>query len=152
MAKEVRWELDAQENSELLVVAYGAASRAAKAAVREARGKGQKVELLRPQTLWPFPTEAVREAAQRAGRVLVVEMSMGQMVEDVRLAVEGSVPVEFFGRPGGAVPTPGEILAAMERVAGRKAKTCADSHIKNTDIEIGTIPTSVKDISKGRSA
>jgi 2-oxoglutarate ferredoxin oxidoreductase subunit alpha len=122
MAGEVRWESDKQGNEQLLVVAYGAASRAAKAAVREARGKGLKVELLRPQTLWPFPSEAVREAAQRAGRVLVVEMSMGQMVEDVRLAMEGVVPVEFFGRPGGAVPTPGEILTAMERTLGQKVK------------------------------
>ncbi len=122
MGKEVRWELDKQGNAELLVVAYGSASRAAKAAVREARGRGLKVDLLRPQTLWPFPSEAVREAAQRSGRVLVVEMSLGQMVEDVRLAVEGAVPVDFFGRPGGAVPMPGEILAAMERALGRKSK------------------------------
>jgi 2-oxoglutarate ferredoxin oxidoreductase subunit alpha len=123
MAGEVRWESDKKGNAELLVVAYGAASRVAKAAVREARGKGMKVDLLRPQTLWPFPTEAVREAAQQAGRVLVVEMSLGQMVEDVRLAVEGSVPVEFFGRPGGAVPNPGEILSAMEQAVGKKVKT-----------------------------
>ena len=81
-----------------------------------------KVDLLRPQTLWPFPSEAIREAAKRAGRVLVVEMSMGQMVEDVRLAVGGAVPVEFFGRPGGAVPMPGEILATMERVPERRPK------------------------------
>jgi 2-oxoglutarate/2-oxoacid ferredoxin oxidoreductase subunit alpha len=123
MAGEVRWESDKQVNAELLVVAYGAAFRAVKAAVREARDKGLKVEWLRPQTLWPFPSEAVCEAAQRVGRVLVVEMSLGQMLEDVRLAVGGSVPVEFFGRPGGAVPTPREILVTMEKVLGRKAKT-----------------------------
>ncbi len=122
MEKEARWELDQQEKAQLLVVAYGSSSRSAKAAVREARGKGMKVDLLRPQTLWPFPTGAVRKAAKRAGRVLVVEMSLGQMVEDVRLAVEGAVPVEFFGRPGGALPTPGEILAVMERNPGMKVK------------------------------
>lgn len=152
MAKEVRFELDRQEDAELLVVAYGTSSRVAKAAVREARASGMKVDLLRPMTLWPFPSEAVRVAAQRAGRVLVVEMSMGQMVEDVRLAVEGSVPVEFFGRPGGAMPTPGEIRMAMDWVPGKKAKICADFQIEKNDIEIGTIPTSFKDVSKGRSA
>jgi 2-oxoglutarate ferredoxin oxidoreductase subunit alpha len=151
MGKEVRWEMDTKGNAELLVVAYGSSSRAAKAAIREARGLGVKADLLRPQTLWPFPSEAILEAAKRAGRVLVVEMSMGQMVEDVRLAVEGAVPVEFFGRPGGAVPMPGEILASMERALGRKVQPCADSHIEKIDKEIGTIPTSFKDISKGRS-
>jgi 2-oxoglutarate ferredoxin oxidoreductase subunit alpha len=135
MAKEVRWEMDTQGDAELLIVAYGTSARVAKAAVREARGRGEKVDLLRPQSLWPFPSQAIREAAQRAGRVLVVEMCMGQMVEDVRLAVGDSIPVEFFGRPGGAVPTPAEVLAAMERV-----------HKK-----IGPIPTSVKGNSKGKS-
>jgi 2-oxoglutarate ferredoxin oxidoreductase subunit alpha len=151
MAGEVRWESDPQEGAELLVVGYGSAARAAKAAVREAREKGMKAEWFRPQTLWPFPSEALREAAQRAGKVLVVEMSLGQMVEDVRLAVDGSVPVEFFGRPGGAVLSPREILEAMERVVGKKVKAFADSHIQKTGLDIGTIPTSFKDISKGRS-
>jgi 2-oxoglutarate ferredoxin oxidoreductase subunit alpha len=122
MAAEARFESDEPEGAELLVVAYGSAFRVAKAAVREASAKGLKVAWLRPQTLWPYPTEAVREAARRAGRVLVVEMSLGQMVEDVRLAVEGSVPVEFFGRPGGAVPTPSEVLAAMEKAVGKKVR------------------------------
>ncbi len=149
MAKEVRWELDTQGNAELLIVAYGTSARVAKAAVREARGRGEKVDLLRPQSLWPFPSQAIREAAQRAGRVLVVEMCLGQMVEDVRLAVGNDIPVDFFGRPGGAVPTPGEVLAAMERVPGRKARICADLQIKKNDIEIGTIPSSFKDVSKG---
>jgi len=121
MAGEALWESDPHDDAELLVVAYGTSSRAAKAAVREARLKGLRVEWFRPQTLWPFPSEPLREAARHAGRVLVVEMSLGQMVEDVRLAVEGSVPVEFFGRPGGAVPTPSEILAAIEKALGRKA-------------------------------
>ncbi len=120
MACEIRWDSDIPEGAELLVVAYGAAFRAAKAAVREAKNKGLKAAWLRPQTLWPFPYAAVRDAAKKSGSVLVVEMSLGQMVEDVRLAVEGAVPVEFFGRPGGAVPNPAEILTAMEKAVGRK--------------------------------
>jgi 2-oxoglutarate ferredoxin oxidoreductase subunit alpha len=122
MDQEVKWDLDRQDDSELLVVAYGSSARAAQASVREAREAGMRVELLRPQTLYPFPSQAVQSAARRSGRVLVVEMSLGQMVEDVRLAVEGAVPVEFLGRPGGAVPTPAEILAAMLKTAPRSTE------------------------------
>ncbi len=122
MRKEARWSLDPQAGSRLLIVAYGSSARAAMSALRAARSKGMKVELLRLQTLYPFPTEAVREAAERAGRVLTVEMSLGQMVEDVRLAVEGKAPVEFLGRPGGAVVSPAEILAAIERILDGPAR------------------------------
>ncbi len=120
MQKEVRWEIDRQEGSELLVVAYGSSARAAKAAVREARAQGLKVDWFRPRTLWPFPSEALKDAARRSGRVLTVEMSLGQMVEDVKLAVAGGTPVDFFGRPGGAVPTPAEILAAIRQSLSRR--------------------------------
>lgn len=108
MAKEVRWEGEHVEGAELLVVAYGTCARICSGAVRQARKEGRPVGLFRPVTLWPFPEEALREAVGERG-VLVVEMSAGQMVEDVRLALGGEAPVRFFGRTGGGVPTPDEV-------------------------------------------
>ncbi len=98
----------------LLVVGYGTAGRIAFTAVEAAREKGLKVGLLRPQTLWPFPEHRVSELADIVESALVVEMNAGQMIEDVRLAVGGQIPVSFFGRMGGVVPMPDEILAAIE--------------------------------------
>jgi 2-oxoglutarate ferredoxin oxidoreductase subunit alpha len=105
------------EDAEIVVTAYGASARVAKAAVRAAREKGIKAGLLRPITLWPFPKKAFAAAAQSANSFLCVEMSMGQMVDDVRLAVGGK-PVEFYGRTGGIIPTPAEVLAQIEKLAG----------------------------------
>ncbi len=116
MQKEKRWERMYTDEAELLIVAFGSAARSAWGAIEMARAEGLKIGLFRPQTLYPFPSEALRDAALRAGRVLVTEMNMGQMVEDVRLAVEGRVPVRFFGRPGGAVLTPGEVLESARAV------------------------------------
>ena len=104
------------EDADLILVAYGASSRVAKGAVNKAREKGLKVGLVRPITLWPFPTDAIKRAATKAKALLTVEMSMGQMVEDVKLAVEHQVPVHFYGRTGGIIPTPKEILAEIERL------------------------------------
>ena len=104
------------EDAELILVAYGASSRVAKGAVNKAREKGLKVGLVRPITLWPFPTDAIKRAANQAKALLTVEMSMGQMVDDVKLAVENKVPVHFYGRTGGIIPTPKEILAEIERL------------------------------------
>ena len=87
-----------------------------------ARSQGLKVGLLRPITLYPFPSEALAELAERVKAMLVVEMSLGQMVEDARLAVNGRCPVEFYGRTGGVVPTPREVyqaLAALQEGAPR---------------------------------
>ncbi|MCL2030951.1 MAG: 3-methyl-2-oxobutanoate dehydrogenase subunit VorB [Oscillospiraceae bacterium] len=103
-------------DAEILTVAYGASARVVRTAVNDARDKGIKAGMLRPLTLWPFPQEQLRAAAARAGAVLTVEMSMGQMVEDVRLYTGGSVPVHFFGRTGGVVPTPAEVLEQIERL------------------------------------
>ena len=75
--------------------------------------------MVRPITLWPFPVDAVKRAADGAAVLLTVEMNMGQMVDDVRLAVEGCTPVEFFGRAGGIIPTPNEVLAQIESLADR---------------------------------
>lgn len=116
-AAEQRAEEYLVDDADIVVVAFGASSRIARSAVNKAREKGIKVGLIRPITLWPFPVNAISAAADRAKAILTVEMNMGQMVEDVRLAVCGRVPVEFFGRAGGIIPTPAETLAAIERIA-----------------------------------
>ena len=105
------------EDAEIVIVAFGASSRIARSAVNKARDKGIKVGLIRPITLWPFPSDVISKAAESAKAFLTVEMNMGQMVEDVRLVVCGRRQVEFFGRAGGIIPTPVETLAAIERLA-----------------------------------
>ena len=102
----------------MVLVAYGASSRIARSAVNKAREMGLKLGLIRPITLWPFPTKAISEAAKTAKAFLAVEMSMGQMVDDVKLAVQCSVPVHFYGRTGGMIPTPGEVLEQIEKILG----------------------------------
>ena len=106
------------EDADLVIVAYGASSRVAKSAVNSAREKGLKVGMVRPITLWPFPTDALKKAAKTAKRFLCVEMSMGQMIDDVRLAIECSRPVEFLGRTGGMIPTPAEVLQKIKSLTG----------------------------------
>jgi len=111
--REVRWEGDGLAGADLVVVAYGTAARISRTAVARAGAAGLRVGLFRPITLWPFPAAALADVASRARGVLVVEMSAGQMVEDVRLAVEGRVRVRFHGRMGGMVPSPDEIVEAL---------------------------------------
>ena len=111
---EVRAEGLNIKDSEIVLVAYGSVARIAKASMMMARQQGLKVGLIRPITLWPFPDKLIESAAVSAKKFLVVEMSAGQMVEDVRLAVNGKVPVEFYGRMGGGVPSEEEILAKIE--------------------------------------
>jgi 2-oxoglutarate ferredoxin oxidoreductase subunit alpha len=119
---EVRWEeYDADSkhrigDAELLLVAFGSVGRICQTVVREARAEGIKAGLLRPVTLWPFPSARLTELAQQVRGILVVEMNAGQMVEDVRLAVGDRCPVHFHGRMGGVVPLPDEILDALEKV------------------------------------
>ena len=105
------------DDADIVVVAFGASSRIARSAINKAREQGIKAGLIRPITLWPFPADAISAAADRAKTILTVEMNMGQMVDDVRLVVEGRIPVEFFGRAGGIIPTPAETLAAIERLS-----------------------------------
>jgi 2-oxoisovalerate ferredoxin oxidoreductase alpha subunit len=110
---ETRWELSDADDADILLVGYGITSRILRSAVEEGRAQGQRVGLFRPITLWPFPSEALAQVAANAQKVLVVELSNGQMVEDVRLAVNGKVAVEFYGRTGGNVPSVEEIHAEV---------------------------------------
>ncbi|MBS3098304.1 3-methyl-2-oxobutanoate dehydrogenase subunit VorB [Candidatus Woesearchaeota archaeon] len=104
------------KDAELIIVAYGIAARVCKGAVLKARKEGIKVGLLRPITLWPFPEKIISDLADKAKRFLVVEMSMGQMVDDVRLAVNGKKPVEFFGNAGGWMPSSDMILDKIKEL------------------------------------
>ena len=115
---EVRYEAHDLEDAEIVLTAYGTTSRVAESAVKELRQEGIKVGMIRPITLWPFPAEIFAKAAKTAKAFLSVEMSMGQMVEDVRLAVNGAAPVYFYGRTGGIIPTPAEIIAEVKKIAG----------------------------------
>lgn len=112
---EVRYEARYTEDAEYLVVAFGSIARICMKAIEDARKEGVKVGLIRPITLWPFPYDAIREAAKNVKGILCVEINAGQMIEDVRLAVSDSVPVRHFGRMGGIVPNPNEILDALRR-------------------------------------
>lgn len=115
---EVLVEEFMMEDAEIAVVSYGATSRIVRSAVKTAREQGIKAGAIRPITLWPFPEKEIANAAQKANSFLCVEMSMGQMVEDVRLAVNGAKPVHFFGRTGGVIPTPAEVLERIKKLAG----------------------------------
>lgn len=101
---EVRFEEVDTENAEVVIVAYGTCARVCKETVRHARGEGLKIGLIRPITLWPFPAAPIRGAAARGSKLLVVEMSAGQMIEDVRLSLDAPAEVCFYGRTGGNVP------------------------------------------------
>lgn len=114
--KEVRYETQQCDDAELLIVAFGSAARLTQKAIEIARAEGIKVGLLRPITLWPFPSKAIAEIAKGKKGVLVVEINAGQMVQDVRLAVNGAVRVEQFGRLGGIVPEPEEIVDALKKM------------------------------------
>ncbi len=105
------------DDADVIVVAYGICARIAKNAIDEARKKGIKAGLIRPVTLWPFPKLQLKAAAAKAKAFIVVEMSMGQMIEDVELSIRCSRPVDLCNRTGGMVPTPDEVLAAIEKAA-----------------------------------
>jgi len=112
---EVRFEEVMCDDAEYLIVAYGSSARICQKSIEIAREKGIKVGMLRPITLYPFPTEQLLKRAKQVKGMLSVEMSAGQMVEDVKLAVNCSVPVEHFGRFGGSVHSPGEVVEALEQ-------------------------------------
>lgn len=116
---EQRAEYFLTDDAEIVVTAFGAAARIARSAVTAARAEGIKAGLLRPITLWPFPEDAIIGTLSTAKVYLSVEMNMGQMIDDVRLAVSGQAPVEFFGRTGGVIPTPAEVLDKIRAINER---------------------------------
>ena len=111
---EVRYEAKYTDDAEYLIVAFGSVARICQKAIEDARAKGIKVGLIRPITLWPFPYKEIAEVAKHTKGILCVELNAGQMIEDVRLAVSDNVPVCHFGRMGGIVPNPQEVLDALE--------------------------------------
>jgi len=115
---EVKYKSMQTDDAELLLVSYGSMARLASEVVTRLRKKGIKAGLLRPITLWPFPYSPIRKLTDRVRFFFVVEMSEGQMLEDVKLAVEGAVPVYFYGRLGGGVPTPLEVMERIEEKVG----------------------------------
>lgn len=123
---EVRYKEYYLDDAEFVVVGFGTAGRVALSAVRMMRARGLKVGLLRPVSLSPFPYAPLDALAERVSAFLVVEMNQGQMLNDVLLAVRGRVPVEFYGRPGGMVPFPEDILAELERLTGSPLKVTFD--------------------------
>lgn len=118
--QETTYDTFMVEDANLIVVAFGIAARIAKGAIKTARANGMKVGMLRPITLWPFPTEQAQELAKNTKHFLVFEMNMGQMVEDVQLALQGKGEVSFYGRPGGVIPTPSEVNRVISRLYYQK--------------------------------
>lgn len=118
---ETRWEEIGVEDADYLIVAFGSIARICDKAREIAAEKGIKIGIVRPITLWPFPSESISKAAEGKKGVLVVELNAGQMVEDVRLAVHDRLPVEHFGRMGGIIPSPEEVVDALEeKIINRK--------------------------------
>ncbi|MBE0680352.1 MAG: 3-methyl-2-oxobutanoate dehydrogenase subunit VorB [Anaerolineales bacterium] len=137
---EVRYKEYFLDDAEIIVVGFGTAGRVALSAVREARAQGIKVGLFRPITVSPFPFEALDQLTGQARAFLVTEMNTGQMLDDVQLAVRGRVPVEFYGRTGGVVPFPDEILNEIQRI--NTAPIAADSDPRNAWLMRMTAPHS----------
>ena len=119
---ETMWEEYLMDDAEICIAAFGIAARVSKNAINEARKQGIKVGLIRPITLWPFPTKAFKDAAEKVNSIISVELSMGQMIEDVRLASECKVPVTLCNRAGGMIPSPEQVLEAIKEAAKGGAK------------------------------
>lgn len=117
--KEVRFQAYEIDDAELIVVAFGIAARIAISTVRRLRQEGRKVGLFRPVTLFPFPEKPINETAGAGKRFIAVELNAGQMVEDVRLAVNGKSEVFFYGKPGGGIITPEELYEKLHEYISR---------------------------------
>lgn len=117
-ANEEKWEEFMTEDADIVVAAFGIAARVSQNAVIEARKQGIKAGLIRPITLWPFPETPFKKAAEHAKAFISVELSMGQMIEDVKLSVSCTKPVYFCGRVGGMIPSPAEVLSAIKKADG----------------------------------
>jgi 2-oxoglutarate/2-oxoacid ferredoxin oxidoreductase subunit alpha len=111
--EETRWETFETDDARMIVVAFGTGARIAKGAIHRAREQGLKVGLVRPISLWPFPSRVLRDFSKKVKHFFVFEMNMGQMVEDVKLALEGNAEVHFYGRPGGIILTPLELVRVI---------------------------------------
>jgi 2-oxoglutarate ferredoxin oxidoreductase subunit alpha len=122
MKDEVRYEEVDCGGADIILVAYGTASRICRSVMATARAQGMKVGLFRPITIWPYPYERIGQLAERTKNFLVVEMSLGQMWEDARLGVEGRARVHLHGRTAGGIPDEGEILAQMRKILDSKGK------------------------------
>ncbi len=118
--EETDFETFLVEDARLIVVAFGIAARIARGAIKNARREGLKVGMLRPISLWPFPSSRIKELAGKTKNFLAFEMNMGQMIEDVQLALEGKGEVFFYGRPGGVIPTPSEVFRVVSRLYYQK--------------------------------
>ncbi|MGC8819572.1 MAG: 3-methyl-2-oxobutanoate dehydrogenase subunit VorB [Fervidobacterium sp.] len=116
---EKRWEEYELEDADIVITAFGTVARIAKSVIKQARKEGIKAGLFRPITLWPFPYERLEEISKGKKLIFDVEMNMGQMLEDVKMAVKDHAPVEYYGRLGGVVPTPEEILNVLKSKIGR---------------------------------
>lgn len=127
--EEVRYELIDTDDAEYILLAFGLSSRICQRSVEIARQSGLRVGLVRPITLYPFPYNILNEMADRLKGAIVVEMNAGQMVEDVRLGVNGKIPVEFYGRMGGIIPSPEEIFDALVKFVDK-------TELKNTSVEM----------------
>ena len=119
---EPLYESYRMEDAELCVVAFGIAARVSRNAIDAAREKGIRVGMIRPITLWPFPKKAIADAAKQAKSFLSVELSMGQMIEDIELAMKSTRPVRLVNRVGGMIPSPEQVLGSIEEIAGGEAK------------------------------
>ena len=115
---EALWEEYMMDDAEICIAAFGIAARVAKNAIMAARAEGIKVGMIRPITLWPFPKKPFKAAADKCKAFISVELSMGQMIEDVQLATECKVPVSLCNRAGGMIPSPEEVLEAIKKAAG----------------------------------
>jgi len=120
IASEIQYENYQLENAEIVLCAYGSTARIAKNAIEFLKQEGITAGLIRPQTLWPFPVTPFQNLPPKCKKVLCVEMSCGQMIDDVRLSINGRLPVEFFGRTGGVIPAPREIVEHVKLLLGRK--------------------------------
>ena len=141
--EEVRWQEEGTEDAEIILVGYGTSARIARSAMEQARQEGIKVGLFRPITLFPFPERRLKDLAGPEKKFLAVEMSAGQMIEDVRLAVEGQSPVYLCRRLGGMVPTPEEVLAKIRELAegeGQPVKTVFQKPEAMTDAQLHYCP------------
>ena len=146
---ECRWQEEMLNDAEVVVVAYGTTSRIVRSAIRKCRAEGLRVGMLRPITLWPFPSEAIQKTLRTAKHILTVEMSAGQMVDDVRLAVNGECPVHFYGRMGGMVPTVAEVVAEIKKYASPRQKNPAEAALdKAIDDKFQTVTKAVDHILK----